>query len=68
MRVKRFTWLAAFAVCVAIGGWLVVSNNTARSAAPPPPNPDIPITAGAAQAQDVPVYLQGIGTVQASTR
>jgi membrane fusion protein, multidrug efflux system len=65
MRVKRFTWLAAFAVCVAIGGWLVVSNNTARSAAPPPPNPDIPITAGAAQAQDVPIYLQGIGTVQA---
>ena len=65
MRVKRFTWLAAFAVCVAIGGWLVVSNNTARSAAPPPPNPDSPITAGAAQAQDVPIYLQGIGTVQA---
>ncbi len=65
MRVQRFTWLAAAVVCIAIGGWLVVSHDTARSAAPPPPNPDIPVTAGAAQAQDVPIYLQGIGTVQA---
>jgi membrane fusion protein, multidrug efflux system len=32
---------------------------------PPPPPPAIPVTAGAAAVQDIPVYVRGLGTVQA---
>jgi membrane fusion protein, multidrug efflux system len=47
-----------------MAGWLALGRDTAHSAAPPP-NPEIPVTAGTARAQDVPIYVQGIGTVQA---
>jgi multidrug efflux system membrane fusion protein len=33
--------------------------------APPPVTPGVPVTAGTVEAKDVPVFLQGIGTVQA---
>jgi len=39
-------------------------RESARSAAPPA-DPAIPVTAGVARAENVPVYVQGIGTVQA---
>ncbi len=65
MRTKRFAGFAAVLIGVGVGTWLILSHEPARSAAPPPPAPDIPVTAGTAQAQDVPIYVQGIGTVQA---
>lgn len=65
MRTKRFAGFAAVLIGVGVGTWLILSHEPARSAAPPPPAPDIPVTAGTAQAQDVPIYVQGIGTMQA---
>src|SRR5689334_5045675 len=53
----------ALAAIVAI--WrLSVGSETPPAAAQTPP-PEIPVTAGTVVAQDVPVFLQGIGTVQA---
>jgi multidrug efflux system membrane fusion protein len=43
--------------------WLVLSE--LLKPAPPPPVPPIPVVAAIAQAGDVPVYLTGLGTVQA---
>jgi multidrug efflux system membrane fusion protein len=60
-------WVAAvlaIATGVALGSWRFLGHDAARSAAPPP-DPTIPVTAGIAEAQDVPVYAQGIGTIQA---
>jgi hypothetical protein len=37
-----------------LAGWLFGRHGTAQSAAPPPPDPAIPVTAGTAQSQDVP--------------
>jgi membrane fusion protein, multidrug efflux system len=33
--------------------------------APPAPAPGVPVTAGVVEAKDMPVFLNGIGTVQA---
>jgi membrane fusion protein, multidrug efflux system len=55
---------AAVLIVGGLGGWLVFGHETARSAAPPT-NPAIPVTADVARAEDVPVYVQGVGTVQA---
>jgi multidrug efflux system membrane fusion protein len=47
-----------------VGGWLVRDHRTAQSALPSS-DPAIPVTGDAARAQDVPIYAQGLGTVQA---
>jgi membrane fusion protein, multidrug efflux system len=65
MRTRRIAAIAAMVIGVGLAGWLVLGRRSAHSAAPLPPSPAIPVTAGAATAQDVPVYAQGIGTVQA---
>jgi membrane fusion protein, multidrug efflux system len=57
--------LAAMVGVVVVFGWLSSRHDVAHSAAAPPPDPAIPVTAGTAESQDVPVYVQGIGTVQA---
>src|ERR1700690_711818 len=50
--------------CMAVVGlWLLWRE--LRKAAPPPPVPSIPVVVAVAQAGDVPVYLTGLGTVQA---
>jgi multidrug efflux system membrane fusion protein len=60
----RFAWAAGVAVVIAaaIGFW--------RSSAPAPhvasQPPAVPVTVAAAARRDVPIYLQGLGTVQAS--
>jgi len=68
----RKVWVAAIAVAAAgglAGAWGV--RDFARHAiaaetpAPAPAAPGIPVTAGKVVAQDVPVFLNGIGTVQA---
>jgi multidrug efflux system membrane fusion protein len=64
MRARSLAAIAVVVIGVAAGSWLALGRQPARSA-PPPPNPAIPVTAGIAQAQDVPVYQQGISTVQA---
>jgi multidrug efflux system membrane fusion protein len=63
MRISRVAAIAALMIALGAGAWLLRVHDPAHSATPPP-NPAIPVTAGAAEARDVPVYLQGIGTVQ----
>ena len=65
MRTGRIVAIAAVVIGIGLGGWLLRGREAARSATAPRPDPAIPITAGTVQAQDVPVYVQGIGTVQA---
>lgn len=53
---------------IAIAGGLGWRYGPALISAGPPPvhaAPTVPVTAGVAEAQDVPVYIQGLGTVQA---
>ena len=64
MRAAHVWTAAVFIIGAGLGGWLILGREPARSAAPPA-NPTIPVTAGVARADDVPVYVQGIGTVQA---
>jgi membrane fusion protein, multidrug efflux system len=64
MRTGRIAAIAAAVIGAASGGWLLRDHHAARSASPPPA-PAIPVTAGVAQAQDVPVYVEGLGTVRA---
>ena len=59
LRVLGVVFLAA-----ALGGGLALSRRSARALAASDP-PAIPVTAQAAKVQDVPVYLRGLGTVQA---
>jgi membrane fusion protein, multidrug efflux system len=60
--------LGIFAVLVAVGvfaAWRVLHGPVAARAADPAPLPQVPVTTAAAQIQDMPVYLDGLGTVQA---
>ena len=64
--IRRAIGGAAFlAVVVMIVIWRLSSGTEAPKAAAQTPAPGIPVTAGTVAAQNVPVFLQGIGTVQA---
>jgi len=64
--IRRAIGGAAFlAVVVMIVIWRLSSGTEAPNAAAQTPAPGIPVTAGTVAAQNVPVFLQGIGTVQA---
>jgi membrane fusion protein, multidrug efflux system len=65
MRTGRIVAVATVLIAAGLGSWFVLGRETARSDAPPPPSPAIPVTAGIAQARDVPLYVRGVGTVQA---
>jgi multidrug efflux system membrane fusion protein len=65
MRTGRIAAIAAVVIGFGLGLWVLRSHQAAESASAAPPDPAIPVTAGTAKAQDVPIYLQGIGTVQA---
>lgn len=56
--------LAAVVLCAALAGWYLFlgRGEPAKAQAPPP---GIPVTVGTAEAKDVPVFLRGLGTVQA---
>ncbi|HZT86622.1 MAG TPA: efflux RND transporter periplasmic adaptor subunit [Stellaceae bacterium] len=62
--------VAIAAVALAAGGAAVFltlqgGEHTAPAAAQPAPSPAIPVTPGTVAAADMPVFLSGIGTVQA---
>ena len=64
--IRRAVGGAAFlAVVVMVVIWRLSSGTEAPNAAAQTPAPGIPVTAGTVAAQNVPVFLQGIGTVQA---
>src|SRR5215813_5356081 len=62
-RVLGVVVVMALAAIVAI--WRLNVGAEAPPAAAQTPPPGVPVTAGTVAAQDVPVFLQGIGTVQA---
>jgi membrane fusion protein, multidrug efflux system len=60
--------LAIIGAVLAVGvfaGWRVLYGPGAAHAADPASPPQIPVTTATTQVQDVPVYLDGLGTVQA---
>jgi membrane fusion protein, multidrug efflux system len=53
---------------IAVGGYVTlgqVERDKARAAAAATPPPGVPVTVAIAEAKDVPVYIRGLGTVQA---
>jgi multidrug efflux system membrane fusion protein len=60
---KRLGLFAGTVVAFVIigGGWRMLHGPVAASSPPPP----VPVTVAAVKAQDMPIYLDGIGTVQA---
>lgn len=64
MGTWRVATSAAVIIGIGAGSWVLLGHPAARSA-PPRPDPAVPVTAGVARAQDVPVYVEGLGTVQA---
>ena len=66
MRKGAVAAVAAVAVLAAAGlPRVFVPPNPAAAQAPPAGGPGIPVTAGTVAVADVPVFLNGIGTVQA---
>ncbi|WP_428483505.1 efflux RND transporter periplasmic adaptor subunit [Rhodopila sp.] len=58
-------WLVVLIVIAAgLAGWRFIERPDAAHAADPAPEPSVPVTTGVAQIQDVPIYLNGLGTVQ----
>ncbi len=49
----------------ALVGWRVMHGSNAAHAADSAPPPQVPVTTAGAQVRDVPVFLEGLGTVQA---
>ncbi len=65
MTRRRLGILAVLALAGVLAGWDVLYGPVAARAADPTPPPQVPVTTAAAQIQDVPVYLDGLGTVEA---
>jgi multidrug efflux system membrane fusion protein len=66
--VKTRNALVGLVVIAAAGAalWKLSGHEfTGAPKGPPPPPPAVPVVADAAQAQNVPVYVRGLGTVQA---
>lgn len=61
----RFGWVRAgiIVAVVGAGGWFLIHHFTAKKA--PPPQAVIPVTPGTVAVKDIPVYVRGLGTVQA---
>ncbi|MEO9191793.1 MAG: efflux RND transporter periplasmic adaptor subunit [Acetobacteraceae bacterium] len=47
-----------------LGGWIAVGRRTVHAEIPLEP-PAVPVTAGLAKAENVPIFAEGLGTVQA---
>ena len=68
---KRMGWAlgVALAILAAVGiGVLVDGHSTAQQARPPGSPPLVPVGAARVTRQDVPIYLNGLGSVQAFSR
>jgi len=61
----KFNWVRTgiIVAVVGAGGWFLLHHFTAKKA--PPPEAVIPITPGTVAVKDIPVYVRGLGTVQA---
>jgi multidrug efflux system membrane fusion protein len=59
----RYGWMAVGAVLILGGGTYAAHHFLTKKA--PPPQAVIPVTRGKVVAKDMPIYVRGIGTVQA---
>ncbi len=73
-RMKKFFWIIIFLALAAAGGWFVWHRKPATSAEAPGaarggrgggPMGPVPVVAAEVGQKDVPIYLDGLGTVQA---
>src|SRR5262249_15419568 len=62
---KALVWVVVFVAAGAALWKLSGQEFMAAPKGPPPGPPAIPVVAGVAQAQNVPVFVRGLGTVQA---
>jgi multidrug efflux system membrane fusion protein len=58
-------FMALAAIAAAVLPWVFEPSNPAAAQTPPAGGPGIPVTGGTVAVADVPVFLNGIGTVQA---
>jgi multidrug efflux system membrane fusion protein len=69
MRKIRWPFLVALLVALGVGFWALRSHHSARASTGTPEDatqsPAVPVTVVPANVSDVPVYLRGLGTVQA---
>jgi membrane fusion protein, multidrug efflux system len=65
MRLRQIGLVGAVLAAGAFGGWHALRGDATAHAADPAPQPKIPVTTTMTKVQDVPVYLDGLGTVQA---
>jgi membrane fusion protein, multidrug efflux system len=65
MRLRQIGLVGAVLAAGAFGGWHVLRGDATAQAADPAPQPKIPVTTTMTKVRDVPVYLDGLGTVQA---
>lgn len=61
----RLSMIGLVMVGGALVGWRVMHGSNAAHAADPASPPQVPVTTATAQVRDVPVFLEGLGTVQA---
>ena len=67
-KAKKSGWaIVGVLLVIAAAGYFFVEaqRDKARAAAASTPSPGIPVTVGVAEQRDIPVYVRGIGTVQA---
>src|SRR5580698_4055889 len=65
MTRRRLGIIGLVVIAGVAGGWRIMYDPGAAHAADPVPTPLVPVTTATTQIQDVPVYLDGLGTVQA---
>ena len=65
MTRRRLGIIGLVVIAGVAGGWRVMYDPGAAHAADPVPTPLVPVATATTQIQDVPVYLDGLGTVQA---
>jgi len=68
-KAKKSRWaIVGILLVIAAAGYFFIDQaqrDKARAAAANAPSPGIPVTVGISEQRDVPVYVRGIGTVQA---
>jgi multidrug efflux system membrane fusion protein len=65
MQMNRIAAMVTVVVAAGLGGWYSLGHRAVRSDAATLPATQIPVTATTATARDMPIFDQGLGTVQA---
>jgi multidrug efflux system membrane fusion protein len=65
MRLRTAVFAAAAAIIAGAGAWYVLQGPEPVRADHPPARASVPVSVAAAARRDMPIYLNGLGTVQA---